>query len=88
METAVVQDSPRKAAYLTPHDHARPRPEREHAAANWPLLIWRRYLPKNIRNGARKMFVTKHNLMGLDGEALAKRRWSRSPPSTCWPTTP
>ena len=72
METAVVSDSPRKAAYLTPMIMLDFVPTVNHAAANWPLLIWRRYLPKHIRKGARAMFVTKHNLMGLDGEALAK----------------
>jgi hypothetical protein len=72
METAVVSDSPRKAAYLTPMIMLDFVPTVNHAAANWPLLVWRRYLPTHIRKGARKLFVHQHNLMGLDGEALAK----------------
>jgi hypothetical protein len=71
MESAVVCDSPRKAAYLTPMVMLDLVPSVSHAAANWPLLIWRRYLPSNIRKGARKLFVTQHNLMGMDGEAIA-----------------
>ncbi len=72
METAVTSDSPRKAAYLTPMVMLDLVPTINHAAANWPLLIWRNYLPRNIRAGARKMFVTKHNAMGLDGEGIAQ----------------
>jgi hypothetical protein len=71
METAVTSDSPRKAAYLTPMVMLDLVPNVNAAAANWPLLIWRQYLPSNIRSSARKLFVTKHNLMGLDGEAIA-----------------
>jgi len=71
METAVTSDSPRKASYLTTMVMTDLVPTVNHAAANWPLLVWRQYLPRNIRAGARKMFVTKHNLMGLDGEAIA-----------------
>jgi hypothetical protein len=71
METAVTSDSPRKAAYLTTMVLADLVPSVNHAAANWPLLIWRQYLPAKVRSGARKLFVTKHNLMGVDGEALA-----------------
>lgn len=71
METAVTSDSPRKAAYLTPMVMLDLVPSVNHAAANWPLLIWRQYLPAKIRSSARKLFVTKHNLMGLDGEAIA-----------------
>jgi hypothetical protein len=39
-------------------------------------LIWRRYLPRKVRRGARTLFVAKHNLMGLNGEELAKA-WER-----------
>ena len=46
METAVTEDSPRKAAYLTPMVMLDLVPTINHAAANWPLLIWRRYLPR------------------------------------------
>ena len=72
METAVVSDSPRKAAYLTPLIMTEMTDTVDTAAANWPLLIWRRYLPAKIAQGARRLFVLKHNLMGVDGEALAK----------------
>ena len=66
METAVVSDSPRKAAYFTPlvMTELVNRPDR--ALANWPLLIWRRYLPRDIRSGARAMFVDVY------GESLAQ----------------
>lgn len=73
METAVVSASPRKAAYLTPlimTEHLRTPST---MAANYPLLIWRKYLPRKLRVAARKMFVTNHNIQGKDGEALAQR---------------
>ena len=69
METAVTSDSPRKAAYLTSMVMLDMVPSVNHAAANWPLLIWRRFLPKHIRTGARKLFVVRH---GVDGEQLAQ----------------
>ena len=69
METAVVSDSPRKAAYFTPVVLAELAETLDAAAANYPLLIWRRYLPRHIRHGARKLFVTKH---GANGEAIAR----------------
>jgi hypothetical protein len=73
METAVVTDSPRKAAYLTPlimTEHTR---NPSAMAANYPLLVWRRYLPRKLRDAARRMFIASHNLVGKDGEALARR---------------
>ena len=69
METAVVSDSPRKAAYLTPMVMVEMIETPSKAAANWPLLVWRRYLPKHLRRGARKAFVAMH---GDKGEALAQ----------------
>jgi hypothetical protein len=69
METAVTSDSPRKAAYFTPMVLTELVHNIDMAAANYPLLIWRRYLPKHIRDGARKLFVIKH---GANGEALAR----------------
>ena len=69
METAVTSDSPRKAAYLTSMVMLDLVPNVNTAAANWPLLIWRRFLPRNIRAGARKLFVLRH---GADGERIAK----------------
>ncbi|MET0441318.1 MAG: hypothetical protein ABW071_04970 [Casimicrobiaceae bacterium] len=72
METAVVSDSPRKAAYLTPLVMLKIVPSISAAASNYPLLIWRRFLPKHIRKGARKLFVKQHNLMGINGEVLAR----------------
>jgi hypothetical protein len=72
METAVVSDSPRKAAYLTPVIMTEMTDTVSNAAANWPLLIWRKYLPTKIVRGARKLFVYKHTQRGLDGEALAQ----------------
>jgi hypothetical protein len=73
METAVVSDSPRKAAYFTPLLMTEHCSTLDKMAANWPLLVWRRYLPNKLRTQARSMFVTKHNLLGQDGEDLARR---------------
>ena len=73
METAVVSDSPRKAAYLTPlimTEHLRTPST---MAANYPLLVWRKYLPRKLRKAARAMFIAQHNMVGKDGEALAVR---------------
>jgi hypothetical protein len=72
METAVVSDSPRKAAYLTPLIMTEHASTIDKMAANWPLLVWRRYLPDRIRAEARRMFVVRHDLVGKDGEALAQ----------------
>jgi hypothetical protein len=72
METAVVSDSPRKAAYLTPLLMTEHVSTVDKMAANWPLLVWRRYLPERIRKEARRMFVARHNLVGIDGEHLAQ----------------
>jgi hypothetical protein len=71
METAVVSDSPRKAAYFTPLLMTEHCSTLDKMAANWPLLVWRRYLPNKLRQQARSMFVAKHNAMGMDGDALA-----------------
>lgn len=74
METAVVSDSPRKAAYFAPMviSHMLSSPEK--TARNWPVLIWRRYLSHDLRKRARAMFVAyfdKHHPDG-DGEQMAK----------------
>jgi hypothetical protein len=69
METAVTSDSPRKAAYFTPMVLTELAETLDMAAANYPLLVWRRYLPRHIRSGARKLFVHKH---GPTGEAIAQ----------------
>lgn len=74
METAVVSDSPRKAAYLTPVIMTELTDTVNAAADNYPLLVWRRYLPRKVRKGARKLFVLKHTQQGIDGEKLA-RAW-------------
>ena len=66
METAVVSDAPTKAMYLTPMMMTELMATPEMAVANWPLTIWRRYLPRKIRAAARRGFVAKH------GEALAQ----------------
>ena len=66
METAVVSDSPRKAAFLTPTVMTELLKSPEYAAANYPLLIWRRYIPQYLRDGSRAMFVANQS------EALAQ----------------
>lgn len=76
METAVVSDSPVKAKYLTPVILTEMAENVNMAAANWPLFIWRKYLPRKVRRGARTLFVAKHDLMGVNGEELAKA-WQR-----------
>jgi hypothetical protein len=76
METAVTSDSPRKAAYITTTVMTELTDTADAAASNYPLLIWRKYLPRKIRKGARRLFVFKQNAMGQDGEALA-RRWEQ-----------
>lgn len=72
METAVVSDSPRKAAYFTPMIMTEHTPTPTAMAANYPLLIWRKYLPRKLRYAARKMFIASHDLQGQDGTRLAE----------------
>ena len=60
METAVVSDSPRKAGYFTPMMLSELANTPEKAAANWPLMVWRKYLPKHVRDGAKAMFLAAH----------------------------
>jgi hypothetical protein len=69
METAVVSDAPRKAAFFTPMVMAMHLKSLDHMAANWPLLVWRKYLPMKLRRQARLMFVTLH---GTQGEHFAQ----------------
>lgn len=73
METAVVSDSPRKAAYFTTMVMDALCETTQAMTYNWPLLIWRRYLPKHMRVLARKFWVEARNADGLDGEGLARR---------------
>ncbi len=61
METAVVSDSPRKAAYFTPMILAEFTSSLDAAAANYPVLAWRKYLPRHIRTGARRLFIVRHS---------------------------
>jgi hypothetical protein len=72
METAVVSDSPRKAAYLTPMVMTTHMASIDIMVANYPLLVWRRYIPRRLRDEARRLFVLNHNLDGKDGEMLAR----------------
>ena len=65
METAVTSDSPRKAVYFTPMMMAEFLTSPTTAKDNWPLLVWRRYLPKHLRDKARTLWVLQH------GEAKA-----------------
>ena len=60
METAVVSDSPRKAGYLTPMMLSELAYTPEMASANWPLMVWRKYLPRKIRDGAKALFMMEH----------------------------
>ena len=61
METAVTTDSPRKAGYFTPTILGELCATVDDTAANWPLLVWRRYLPAKVVAGARRLFVAKNN---------------------------
>jgi len=72
METAVVSDSPRKAAYFTPMIMTVHTRTLDMAAANYPLLIWRKYLPKRLREHARRAFIALHDVQGKPGLALAE----------------
>ena len=60
METAVVSDSPRKAGYFTPMMLSELAETPEKASANWPLMVWRKYLPRKIRDGAKALFLAEH----------------------------
>jgi len=64
METAVVSDSPRKAGYLTPMILRELCDTPDNAAANYPLLVWRRYLPSRIRKASKASFVERHGDKG------------------------
>ena len=70
METAVVSDSPRKAGYFVPMVLSELALTVNDAAANWPLMVWRRYLPSKVVAGARKLFVIKN---GEHGEEYAQQ---------------
>ena len=61
METAVTTDSPRKAGYFTPTVLGELCATVDDAASNWPLLVWRRYLPAKVVAGARRLFVVRNN---------------------------
>ena len=61
METAVTTDSPRKAGYFTPTILGELCSTVDDAAANWPLLVWRKYLPAKVVAGARRLFVVRNN---------------------------
>jgi hypothetical protein len=71
METAVCSDSPRKAGYFLPMVLSELAQDTNALAANWPLLVWRRYMPERIVAEGRRMFVTLHNQRGLEGAKLA-----------------
>ena len=64
METAVVSDAPRKAAFFTPMVMGMHLRTLDNMAANYPLLVWRRYLPAKLRRQARTMFVTLPRCQG------------------------
>ena len=70
METAVVSDSPRKAGYFTPMVLSELAADINAAQANWPLMVWRRYLPSKITDGARRLFVLAN---GPQGEQYARQ---------------
>ena len=60
METAVTSDSPVKAKYLTALILSQFVGDVDQARANYPLLIWRRYLPRKVRIMARRLFMQVH----------------------------
>ena len=72
METAVVSDSPRKAGYFAPMMLTELAGTPDAAAANWPLMVWRKYLPKHVRDGAKAMFVNNVDAQGLDSSDLVR----------------
>jgi hypothetical protein len=88
METAVVSDSPRKAAYFTPMILAEFVSTKDNAAANYPVLAWRKYLPRHIRTGARALFIVRHqdipNIEALVDhmESLIERYVTATDPTT------
>jgi hypothetical protein len=57
METAVVSDSPNKAGFFVPMVMMELLNTVDKATMNYPLLVWRRYLPKHIRDACRAAFV-------------------------------
>lgn len=73
METAVVSDSPAKAKYLLPMVMQHNCPDVSMLAANYPLLVWRKYLPSRLRQQARRLFMLAHPLMTEERTALMEQ---------------
>ena len=69
METAVVSDAPRKAAFFTPMVMGMHLKTLDIMAANYPLLVWRKYLPQGWSSRPARMFVALH---GAEGERFAR----------------
>lgn len=68
METAVASDSPVKAGYFMPMVMGEMAYDVDTAASNWPLFVWRRYLPTKLVKHARRLFVAKYP----EGEQIAR----------------
>jgi hypothetical protein len=85
METAVVSDSPRKAAFFVPMVLTELINTPDKATTNYPLLVWRRYLPQHIRDGARAMFVALNGeTITIDIEACVDRYVKATTPVEMW----
>ena len=69
METAVVSDAPRKASFFTPLIMTEHMKTLDFMAANYPLFVWRKYLPDRLVNEARRLFIVRH---GAEGERLVR----------------
>lgn len=60
METAVVSDSPSKAKYLLPMVMQHNCPNVSMLANNYPYIVWRKYLPRKVRQQGRALFIAAH----------------------------
>jgi hypothetical protein len=85
METAVVSDSPRKAAFFVPMVLCELLNTVDKATGNYPLLVWRRYLPKHIRTACREAFVARFSeALTQDIEVCVDRYVKATTPREMW----
>jgi hypothetical protein len=85
METAVVSDSPNKAGFFVPMVMTELLNTVDKATHNYPLLVWRRYLPKRIRDASRAAFVAVHGeAVTQDIEVCVDRYVMATTPEDMW----